>query len=62
MNQNDIEKQKFFKLMGIIEELEEKLEILNKNDEKFKALYDKLIDARNELARVSDGCGHSHSH
>ncbi len=62
MNQNDIEKQKYFKLMEIMEELEEKLEALNENDKDFKELSEKLIDAKNELMRVSDGCGHSHSH
>ena len=62
MNQNDIEKQKYFKLMETMEELEEKLDTLNKNDEEFKELSEKLIDVKNEIARVSDGCGHSHSH
>jgi len=62
MNQNDVEKQKYFKLMETMEELEEKLDTLNKNDEEFKDLSEKLIDAKNELMRVSDGCGHSHTH
>ncbi len=58
---HNVTREKFAKLMDEIEELEDKIE---SNDPKIdiKVLREELIEKRNELQRLSDGCGHSHNH
>lgn len=60
----DVARQKYLKLMVDIEELEEEIETLKKNHapaDDILAVQELLASKRNELARISDGCGHSHS-
>ena len=53
----DLLHEKFAKLMEEIEELETKID--SKDPEKdIKVLREELIEKRNELQRLSNGCGH----
>jgi len=58
---HNVTREKFAKLMDDIEELEDKLEAKD-TKENIKVLREELIEKRNELQRLSDGCGHSHHH
>lgn len=74
----DITREKFRALMAEIDDLEGKIDDLEKecraldaSDEAGQAetvrqelsvLSEKLVVKRNELARISDGCGRSHDH
>jgi hypothetical protein len=53
----DVAHEKFAKLMEEIEELESRLE-----EKESEELREQLIEKRNELQRLSDGCGHPHHH
>jgi len=53
----DLIREKFAKLMDEIEELE--TEIDSKDPEKdINVLREELLEKRNELQRLSNGCGH----
>jgi len=58
---HNVTREKFAKLMDEIEEIEDKLESKDTKED-INALREKLIEKRNELQRLSDGCGHSHNH
>jgi hypothetical protein len=56
----DIQREKYLKLMLEIEELEDELEQYKTSGseaDKIKEMTELLIDKRNELKRISDGCG-----
>jgi len=64
----DVAKEKYQHLMTEIQELEDAIEGLEKKKDKtedIKAqivkLQEELAHKRNELARISDGCGTPHS-
>ncbi len=56
---HDVTRQKFAKLMDEIEELEDKIEAKNTKED-INILREQLIEKRNELQRLSDGCGYPH--
>ena len=59
----DVSREKYSHLMMEIEELEDKIELLVKDsasEDKIKHLKEELAAKRNELARLSDGCGRPH--
>jgi hypothetical protein len=59
------QRKKYQILMQEIEDLEDKIEELEGSDpetQELQAVKEKLADQRNELARVSDGCGTPHHH
>ena len=61
----NMQRQKYITLMQDIEDLEDKIEILEKanpEDPELLKLREQLSQQRNELARVSDGCGTPHNH
>ena len=58
---HDIHREKFATLMTEIEELEDKIEAKDTKED-IKVLREEMIEKRNELQRLSDGCGHSHNH
>ena len=61
----NMQKQKYMQLMQNIEDLEDRIEIMELKEKppaELDALREKLAEARNELARVSDGCGTPHHH
>jgi len=58
---HNVTREKFSKLMDEIEELEDKLASKDTKED-INALREELIEKRNELQRLSDGCGHSHHH
>ena len=65
----DPARQKYVKLMMEIEDLEETIEKLESKNKLAKATYTKLgalkndlAGKKNELARISDGCGTPHTH
>lgn len=74
----DIAREKFRALMAEIDDLEGKIDDLEKEckaldadgepgqaqtvRQELNVLNEKLVARRNELARVSDGCGRSHDH
>ena len=58
---HDIHRETFSKLMNEIEELEDKIEAKDPKED-IKVLREKLIEKRNELQRLSDGCGVAHHH
>ncbi len=51
----DLIREKFAKLMKEIESLEAEVEVKDVPE-----IREKLIEKRNELQRLSDGCGHPH--
>ena len=70
---NDLQRVKYIELMQEIEDLEDEIEEFEKGDgidpeiespervaESLTVLREKLAAKRNELARLSDGCGHGH--
>lgn len=58
---HNVTREKFAKLMDEIENLEDKIESKD-SKENISVLKEELIEKRNELQRLSDGCGHSHNH
>lgn len=62
MTPDEIAKKKYMDLMVTVEDLEDQLEGFSGSDAEKESLTEKLIDAKNELARVSDGCGTPHHH
>lgn len=59
----DVAREKYLKLMTDIEELEDKVEQLQKDGvegEQLVSVQEQLAEKRNELTRLSDGCGHPH--
>ncbi|OHB54508.1 MAG: hypothetical protein A2Y07_01485 [Planctomycetes bacterium GWF2_50_10] len=60
----DITREKYVRLMTEIENLEDfiaELEVLNRpDDSEITRLKQELASKRNELARLSDGCGKPH--
>lgn len=61
----DAQRKKYQILMQEVEDLEDKIEELEASDPESKEiqkLQEKLAEQRNELARVSDGCGTPHHH
>jgi molybdopterin converting factor small subunit len=58
---HDVHREKFANLMNEVEELEDKIEA-NDSKEDISALREELIEKRNELQRLSDGCGVAHHH
>jgi len=56
---HDVARDKFSKLMDEIEELEDKIAAKDTKED-IKALREQLIEKRNELQRISDGCGYPH--
>jgi len=60
----DVAREKYLKLMTEIEDIEDDIEQLKKKSapaDDIIAVQELLAVKRNELARISDGCGHSHS-
>jgi len=57
---HNVTREKFSKLMDEIEELEDKLASKDTKED-INVLREELIEKRNELQRLSDGCGHSHN-
>ncbi len=59
----DVAREKYLRLMTDIEELEDEIDQLMKKsapaDDIF-AVQELLTTKRNELTRISDGCGHPH--
>ena len=65
----DPARQKYVRLMMEIEDLEDAIEKLESKNKLAKATYTKLAalkanlaEKKNELARISDGCGTPHAH
>jgi|FrelakmetLWP11LW_1041352.scaffolds.fasta_scaffold184228_2 predicted nucleic acid-binding Zn-ribbon protein len=62
----DIAREKYAKLMDEIERIEDLVAEVEGQDspdaDELIKLKDELAVKRNELARISDGCGKSHSH
>ena len=61
----EVMKLRYMKLMQAIEDLEDRLEIIelkDMNSPKLEPLREELAEQRNELARISDGCGTPHHH
>ena len=61
----DVLRDKYVHLMTEIEELEENIEKLEKKTvvgKKLEILREDLAVKKNELARISDGCGTPHAH
>jgi hypothetical protein len=69
----DVAREKYVHLMAEIEELEDKLERFDVKGPKKKAqkafterevlvMREALAAKKNELARISDGCGKPHAH
>ena len=65
----DPAREKYVRLMTEIEDLEDTIEKLEKKKKlekathtKLDSLKAKLADKKNELARISDGCGTPHTH
>ena len=61
----EVMKLRYMKLMQGIEDLEDRIEIIelkDMNSPKLAPLREELAEQRNELARVSDGCGTPHHH
>ena len=61
----NVSHEKFSHLMAEIEDLEEQVEALQTDAdsvqiEALRSLQEKLAEKRNELARISDGCGTPH--
>ena len=61
----DVAHEKYSKLMTEIEDLEDKIDDMEKkadaDDAGVLALKQDMADKKNELARLSDGCGTGHS-
>ncbi len=60
----DVQHEKFHQLMAEVESLEEQISARAKSGAdkaELTALREKLADARNRLAKVSDGCGTGHN-
>lgn len=56
----DVIREKYMKLMGEIEDLEDKVEALeaaNADQSELQAAQEELGAKRHELQRLSDGCG-----
>lgn len=61
MNTNEIERQKYLRLIVQVEELEDQVMALENRKAataELQPLQEKLAAARAELTRVSNGCGH----
>ena len=62
----DLQREKYIRLIGLVEELEEKIESIEKkrlkSDSELMDLKEKLSGCRDELQRVSNGCGYPHHH
>lgn len=61
----DVAHEKYAQLMTEIEDLEDKIEALEKKGtaaSKLLPLKEDLAAKKNELARISDGCGKPHAH
>ncbi len=62
----DVEREKYQKLMQEVADLEDKIAELGKDAPtdpgKLKKMQEHLAEQRNELTRISDGCGTPHSH
>ncbi len=59
----DVAREKYLKLMTDIEELEDEIEQLKRSSaaaDDILAVQELLTAKRNELTRISDGCGHPH--
>lgn len=62
---SDVIKKRYLQIMQEIEDLEDRIEIIELKDAdspKLVKLQEKLAEQRNELARISDGCGTPHHH
>lgn len=60
MSANEIERQKYLRLIVQVEELEERVAALEQQKQtggELRLLQEQLADARTELTRVSNGCG-----
>ena len=60
-----MQKEKYMQLMQKIEDLEDRIEIMELKEKPpvdLEKLLEQLAESRNELARVSDGCGTPHHH
>jgi uncharacterized protein YdcH (DUF465 family) len=62
----DVAKEKYARLMSEIERIEDLVLEVEQQDspdaEELGRLREELVAKKNELARISDGCGKSHSH
>ena len=61
---SDVAREKYLKMMVEIEDIEDeiaKMEKTKASQSDIMNLKEKLADKRNELARISDGCGKGHS-
>jgi len=61
---SDIQHEKFAQLMSEVEELEGQIAALKKEGtepSRLAELQEKLIEGRNRLTQLSDGCGHGHN-
>lgn len=61
---SDVARAKYLKMMTEIEDIEDKIAEMEKSgasQSDIMSLKDKLAEKRNELARISDGCGKGHS-
>ncbi len=59
----NVAREKYLRLMTDIEELEDEIEQLKRSSaaaEDILAVQELLSTKRNELTRISDGCGHPH--
>jgi hypothetical protein len=63
---SDIARQKYIRLITEVEDLEDKIENMEKDNNsdqsKILELKNKLAEKKTELARISDGCGTPHGH
>ena len=61
----DVAREKYVYLMTEIEELEDNIEKLEKKavfGKELEKLKEELAVIKNELSRISDGCGTPHAH
>ncbi|HBC88350.1 MAG TPA: hypothetical protein DCZ94_15475 [Lentisphaeria bacterium] len=67
----DVVREKYVRLMTEIEDLEDKIEKAEKKvskkagkkaEKELELMKEQLAAKRNELARISDGCGKPHAH
>ncbi len=67
----DVMREKYVRLMTEIEDLEDKIEKMEKkgskkagkkSEKELVQMKDDLAAKRNELTRISDGCGKPHAH
>jgi ribosome-interacting GTPase 1 len=60
----DVARAKYLRMMAEIEDIEDKIAEMEKikaSQSDIMSMKDELAEKRNELAKISDGCGKGHS-